>query len=416
MKKVVTKSEQIKFEFPAMETLESLYEYMRESVDQQVKEAGLLIYKAYIDDEVRKLTGERYSRTEKAGRWGKESGYMYMGGQRLSAERPRIRENGKEVPLKTYKEFQRKDRFTEAVFRQMIAGVSTRNYRGAIQAVEDGCGMGRTTISEAMKEATAKELESFCERSLDEFQAYVLIIDAVKVAKSSIVVAVGIAENGEKKALGMRLGATENAQVCIELLEDLKRRGFNMEHPVLIVIDGSKGLRSAVERFFGDWAAVQRCQFHKRQNVLDHLPKKYHSEYRRKIQSAYKMRRYEDASRALQSVIQDLEYINPDAAGSLREGLEETLTVHRLDIPDILRKSFSTTNVIESSFSMFRTITRNVKRWRNADQILRWTGTGLLRAESRFRKLKGYRVMPMLVNALNCYAIEKGLVIKRSVV
>lgn len=416
MKKVITKSEQIKFEFPMMQTLESLYEFMQESVDQQVKEAGLLIYKAYIDDEFKKLTGERYSRREEAGRWGKESGYVFMGGQRKSIERPRVRKDGKEVQLETYKAFQRRDRLTEPVFRQMIAGVSTRNYREAIQAVEDGYGIGRTTISEAMKEATAKELEEFCERSLEEFEAYVLIIDAVKVAGTSIVVAIGIAENGEKKGLGMRLGATENAQVCIELLEDLKRRGLDTEHPVLIVIDGSKGLHSAVERFFGDWVVVQRCQFHKRQNVLDHLPKKYHSEYRRKIQAAYKMRRYNDALSALETVIDDLESINPDAAASLREGLGETLTIHRLDLPDILRKSFSTTNIIESSFSMFRTITRNVKRWRNVDQILRWTGTGLLRAESRFRKLRGYRVMPILVNALNSYAVEKGLVTKKSVV
>jgi transposase-like protein len=236
-----------------------------------------------------------------------------------------------------------------------------------------------------------------------------LVIDGVHVGKTVHIVAMGVETSGKKHILGVRQGATENSQVCTELFEDLVQRGLQAERPMLVVIDGSKALRSAVDRFFGDRAVVQRCQVHKRRNVLQHLPDRYHAEYRRKIQSAYSMTSYEDAKSALKRTIEQLERINENAARSLEEGLDETLTVHRLQLPEILRKSFSTSNMIESAFSQGSTVMRNVKRWSNNNQIQRWVATSLLHSENKFRRIRGFKSLSVLVAALEQYTTQKEI-------
>ena len=228
-----------------------------------------------------------------------------------------------------------------------------------------------------------------------------------------MMVALGIGWDGRKTVLGLREGATENATVVSELLSDLAGRGLDFGVPRLYVLDGSKALAAAVRRHAGQAACIQRCQVHKRRNVLDHLPEEYRQTVKRKLQNAYGMAEYADAKRALEKLHRELMDLNPSAARSLGEGMEETLTVHRLGVPPKLRRSLVSTNVIESAFSIVETVCRNVKRWRPGDQIERWVGSRLLVAERQFRKVRGFREIPLLLASLPTQFPENRLPTKR---
>jgi len=221
--------------------------------------------------------------------------------------------------------------------------------------------------------------------------------------------AIGIDREGKKHVLGLREGATENATVVRQLLEDLAARGVDFTRPRLYVLDGAKALHAAVSKVAGAAALVQRCQLHKKRNVLDHLPPQYHANVLRQMNAAYAMRDYEAARQALERLLRELMHLNPSAARSLEEGLEETLTVHRLGLPESLRRSLSSTNIIESVFSGVEDHCRRVKRWRAGDHLQRWVASALLKVESRFRRIRGYKEMPALLSALDAYGLQKGL-------
>jgi transposase-like protein len=226
---------------------------------------------------------------------------------------------------------------------------------------------------------------------------------------------VGVANDGKKTVLGLREGATENAAVVRELLEDLARRGLDFITPRLYVLDGAKALSAAVKRHAGDGVLIQRCQVHKRRNVLEHLPDEYQPGIERKLLASYGMVEYADAKKALEQIHRELYRINPSAARSLEEGTEETLTVHKLRMPEMLRKSLASTNIIESAFSVAEELCRRVKRWREGDHRERWAGSALLLAESKFRRVKGYKEIPKLLTALEDHgmkAMKKGLASK----
>jgi transposase-like protein len=372
--------------------------------------AGALVVQAIMRAEVEQIAGKPYARKTEIDRWGTETEYVIMGGQKVRVSRQRLRDKQKkEVHITSYERFQDEDRRTQAIFTRLVAGVSSRAYAKTVEEFGQGYGISKSVISRKTVEATAEQLRSLCERDLSKLDICVLVIDGVHVGKTVHIVAMGVETSGKKHILGVRQGATENSQVCTELFEDLVQRGLQAERPMLVVIDGSKALRSAVDRFFGDRAVVQRCQVHKRRNVLQHLPDRYHAEYRRKIQSAYSMTSYEDAKSALKRTIEQLERINENAARSLEEGLDETLTVHRLQLPEILRKSFSTSNMIESAFSQGSTVMRNVKRWSNNNQIQRWVATSLLHSENKFRRIRGFKSLSVLVAALEQYTTQKEI-------
>lgn len=221
----------------------------------------------------------------------------------------------------------------------------------------------------------------------------------------------GINSDGRKTVLGLREGATENAAVVSELLGDLAARGLDFGVPRLYVLDGGKAL-AAVRRHAGEAALIQRCQVHKRRNVIDHLPEEHKPAVKKKLQNAYATTEYADAKRALERLHRELMELNPSAARSLEEGMEETLTVHRLRVPAQLRRTLASTNVIESAFSIVETVCRNVKRWRTGDHIERWVGSGLLVAERQFRKIQGYREIPALLTAL-ANAVSKKTVVEQ---
>jgi transposase-like protein len=238
------------------------------------------------------------------------------------------------------------------------------------------------------------------ERRLEKLNLCTVLIDGTPFKDRQMIAALGIGCDGTKTVLGLREGATENTAVVSELLSDLVERGLDFTTPRLYILDGGKALHAAVKRHAGESAFIQRCQVHKKRNVIDHLPQDHKADVKRKLQNAYAMAEYSDAKRALDRLHRELMDINPSAARSLEEGMEETLTVHRLRVPEQLRRTLSSTNVIESAFSIVETVCRNVKRWRDGDHIERWIASGLLVAERQFRKVIGHREIPMFVSSM----------------
>jgi transposase-like protein len=265
----------------------------------------------------------------------------------------------------------------------------------------DGYGIRKSSVSRHFVRATAEQLRQLCERRLEELKLVALLIDGIEFAGQVMVVALGVDEDGAKHVLGLWQGATENAVVVKELLEDLVERGLDPKRRYLFVLDGSKALRAGIERVFGSQAEVQRCQIHKIRNVIDHLPEGCRADWRRRLQNAYAMTDYAAAKAALEKLWRQLCEINPSAARSLEEGMEETLTLHRLGVGSLLRRTLSSTNAIESCLSTVRHVARNVKRWQGRDHIARWTAAGLLDAEKKFRRVKGYRELRELARKLN---------------
>ncbi len=393
---------------------------MVRELDLEVKalgiSAGTLLVQKLLEADVAELTGRRYGREEeKYYAWAKQNGYVMLGGQKVRVEHTRVRRGlsrrkGEEVVPESYARFQEDSDRTRRVFANLLGSVSCRQYGKAIETVQEGYGISKSVVSREMIQATSKQLSVLCDRRLDTVDLLVIVIDGIEVDGTVFISALGVDREGVKHLLGFSEGATENSDNCIELLENLKDRGLRMgEKAILAILDGSKALQKAVRDFFGrKKVLIQRCREHKIRNVMSHLPKKYHAEIERRLRSAYKMKEYTDALAALESVVRYLEQKNEDAARSLHEGMEETLTIHKLALPETLRRSLSSTNMIESAYSRHRHVTRNVKRWVSTDQKKRWTATALLESERSFRKIRGYKSMSLLTAALEARELAEG--------
>ena len=381
-----------------------VWEELQAQVERLTGHAGLQIIGTILEEEVARRVGppHRPGPASSCVRWGRQPGYVVFGGQRVSIPRPRVRtREGEEVALDSYARLQHDGRRQRAVREGIVAGLTTRNYHRAVESVLDGYGIEKSSVSREFVQASAAQLQELCERKLGELDLVALLIDGIEIGKQVLVVALGIESSGKKHVLGLWQGATENTTVVKALLEDLVERGLKQDRRYLLVIDGAKALRAAIEKVFGERAEVQRCQIHKRRNVKDHLPENCQKDYDRRIRNAYAMTHYAEARAELEKIVRQLERINPSAAHSLEEGLEETLTVHRLGVGARLRRTLSSTNPIESCLSTVERVARNVKRWREGDQSLRWTATGLLEAEKRFNRIKGYREIGVLNRRLN---------------
>jgi len=381
-----------------------VWEELQAEVEQLTGQAGLRIISAILENEVTWRVGPSHQPGPESGavRWGHQPGYVVFGGRKVAIERPRVRtRKGQEVELDSYTRLQHDGRRQRAVREGIVAGLTSRNYRRAVQSVVEGYGIEKSSVSREFVAASAAQLQELCEKKLEGLDLVAILIDGIHLGKQVLVVALGIASSGRKQVLGLWQGATENTTVVKELLEDLVARGLNPDRRYWFVIDGAKALRAGIERVFGERAEVQRCQIHKRRNVKEHLPKSAQGDTDRRIRNAYAMTEYAAAKAELEKIFRQLERINPSAARSLEEGLEETLTVHRLGVGKLLRQTLASTNPIESCFSIVEKVARNVKRWRAGDHALRWTATGLLEAEKKFRKVKGYRELEILQRKLN---------------
>ena len=367
---------------------------------------GLEVMALMMEEELGEIVGPKgkHDPTRTATRHGSEAGSAVLGGRKVSVTRPRARhlDGSGEVELATYAHFAKEDLLGQMALERMVAGLSTRNYGAGLEPVGnvEATGTKRSSVSRRFVERTQSALRELMARDLSELNIVALLLDGVEIAGHTMIVALGIDAKGHKHPLGLREGTTENKGVCRALLSNLIERGLGFEEGILVVIDGGKGLRAAVNSVFGRLAIVQRCQLHKRRNVLDHLPQHTHSFVAKKMDRAYKMRDFGAAKRSLADLAKTLDAQHPGAASSLREGLEETLTAVRLGLSPSLQRTLRSTNTIESMISIGRTTMRNVKRWRDAKMIERWTAAGLLEAEKRFYRVQGFRDVPALQAAL----------------
>lgn len=390
--------------------------WLRRGVGELIRQAGVQLVGLLMEEEVRELVGERGEQQSerKANRWGTERGYCVVMGQKVPIERPRVRTtDDREVRLGSYELFHRGEPLTETVWEKLMLGLSTRKYGQAVRQFTEAYGLEKSAVSEHFIEASRQKLKQLMERRLDKKKFCALLIDGTPFEGQMMIAALGISQDGCKTILGIRQGATENTTVVGELLGDLSERGFDFTATRLYVLDGGKALAAAVKRHAGESAPIQRCQVHKRRNVLDHLSDDQKPLVASKLNAAYAMENYDAAKQALTGLQRELMDFNPSAARSLAEGLEETLTVHRLGVPALLRKTLASTNVIESAFAIVERVCANVKRWHPGDQRERWVGSGLLLAEKQFRKVKGHKLIPLLLEKLESLQQPKIAVVKK---
>lgn len=385
---------------------------LQQGVGNLLRETGLALMQTVMEEEVRHLAGERHQQHEgrRAHRWGKEDGYCVVDGQKVPIQKTRLRTPDKhEQRLGSYELFQRSGPLQAGVWDKMMRGLSTRNYGAVVKDFHNAYGVEKSAVSENFIEASREKVKQLMERPLGELRLCAVLIDGTPFKDRQMIAALGIGCDGTKTVLGIREGATENTAVVSTLLSELVERGLDFSTPRLYVLDGGKALAAAVRKHAGEAAFIQRCQVHKKRNVVDHLPDEHKADVRRKMQNAYAMAEYAEAKRALEQLHRELMDLNPSAARSLEEGMEETLTVHKLRVPDQLRRTLCCTNVIESAFSIVETVCRNVKRWRDGDHLERWVGSGLLVAERQFRKVIGHRQIPLLLSSMATAVSKKPI-------
>ena len=377
----------------------------RVAVIQALIPLGLEAVAEELEAEVTRLAGPRYARGDgrpDVVRWGRQAGAVYLADQKLPVAVPRVRDRRRstELALATYAQLQTPRALDEGLFRRILGGLACRDYAACVEAVPEAFGLSRASVSRRFVRASSRQLRTLQERSLADEHWVALVIDGKAFADDQLVIALGVTVRGDKRVLGLVQTATENRPVGAAFLRELLERGFHAPDGLLVVLDGAKGLRAAVAEVFGTAARVQRCQWHKRENVVRYLPAGLQPMWRRKLQAAYEQPSYAAAHAALLRLHAELERLNASAAASLAEGLEETLTLHRLGLFAELGRSFKTTNLLESIMAQVEQRTAKVDHWRTSDQKQRWCAAALLAIEPRLRKVKGYRHLPRLVEAL----------------
>jgi putative transposase len=376
--------------------------------------SGLKVLTTMLEEDRTAICGLRYAhQTERdASRAGTVPSEVVLGGRKVALRRPRVRAHGAEVPLPTFQLMAREDPLNRRVVEQMLVGVATRQYARSLEPLPSTMptrGTSKSAVSRRFVVKTAAQLAAWRATALDAIDLVALLIDGVHIGEHCIIVALGIDHTGAKHALGLWDGSTENAAVSQSLLADLQSRGMRTDRSVLVMLDGSKALHKAATQMFGAAALIQRCQVHKLRNILEHLPEGQRPWVRAIVARAYKQVDVVAARRLLQDLARRLEDRYPGAAASVREGLDETLTILTLGLSDRLRQSLATTNAIESLISRTRHVKRNVKRWRGGHMVLRWTAAAILEAVKGFRRLKGHKDMPKLVAALRARDQQLGL-------
>ena len=376
--------------------------------------SGLRVLTTMLEEDRTAICGPRYAHQTKrdASRAGTVPSEVVLGGRKIALRRPRVRAKGAEVPLPTFQIMAGEDPLNRRVVEQMLVGVATRQYARSLDPLPPPMvsrGTSKSAVSRRFVVKTSAQLAAWRSTALDGIDLVALLIDGVHIGEHCIIVALGIDHTGTKHALGIWDGSTENAAVCQSLLADLQSRGLRTDRSLLVILDGSKALHKAATQLFGAAALIQRCQVHKLRNILEHLPEGQRPWVRAIVARAYKQVDVASARRLLQDLARRLEDKYPSAAASVREGLDETLTILPLGLSDRLRQSLATTNAIESLISRTRHVKRNVKRWRGGQMVLRWTAAAILEAVKGFRRLKGHKDMPKLVAALRARDQQLGL-------
>lgn len=380
------------------------------SVIQELIPLGLQAVARELQNEVKSLVGRRHERGSDNSRWGSQPGSVYLRDQKVPIMVPRVRNTkiNQEIPLTMYQRLQQPLNNDRQTILKLLNGISTHKYEQSAELVPEVFGISASNVSKRFKVKTAEALRKLSSRSLASEDIIGVFIDAKRFAKDGLMLALGITIDGRKIVLGIEQSHTENSKVAEQFLDRLVERGLKFEEGILFIIDGSKGIRRAIEARFKEYGFIQRCQWHKRENVIAYLDPTQQALCRRRMQDAYRKTTYKEAKSELVRLHHELENVNQSAANSLFEGLEETLCLHQLGVSPELGKSLNTTNCIESVMSQIEQYTQKVDRWHNSGQILRWNAASLLEIEPRLRKIRGFRLLKMLRYKMK-HEIEKRL-------
>ena len=367
-----------------------------ELLKHQVELSRIMINEI-LETEVKLLSGERYNHIKpnegRYSRWGYNPGSVRIGSEKVPIDVPRVMDKmlKKDVRLENYGLLKALPEPDAEVINKIILGLSQRDYERVSKDGIESFGLSQPSVSRMFIEASSKALEEFENRDISQHDIIALIIDGKSLFKQGIIVCMGVTIKGEKIVLGFIQSTTENSRAIKQLLKGLIKRGLNFYKGILAVSDGSKGIKKAINEVFGKYCVHQRCMWHKRENVISYLGEQDQEKYRKKLQKAYRESNYKTAKGMLLKIRDELKELNIHAARSLEEGLEETLTLHRLGLIEKLGASLGTTNCIESLNSQLGRYMRKVTRWRNSNQILRWTAVAILESERRMNKIRNYR-------------------------
>jgi transposase-like protein len=384
-------------------------EEVRLSVERFCLVAGIGALQEMMDEDATTVCGARHRRhgDRRGYRWGSTQGEIGYHGGRVKVQRPRVRDRaGKEVGLESWEVLRDGDLLLEWALNLMVLNVSTRKYHRAVRLPEGdlakarGDGTSKSAVSRRFVALSRKKMKVWLASDLSELDLLVIQIDGLHVGDHVLVAAIGVDGKGEKHVLAVVEGATENAVVVQAVLDNLVGRGLDPTVPRLFIVDGAKALSKAIRKTFGAAAAIQRCQVHKGRNIIERLDVSLHASVKKALRRAWDQDDADKAERLLRNLARRLEHQEPGVSGSILEGLDEILTVIRLGLPRELRRSLACTNIIENALGTVRQVSRNVKRWRNAEMALRWTAAGMIEARKTFRRLKAYRQLPILTKAL----------------
>ncbi len=393
-----------------------LHEKARHGLMELSMSLGLEVMRMMLEEDVEQYAGPKgkHNNEERTGyRHGTEKTTVVMGGKKIRVERPRTRavDGSGELPLETLSLFQTEDQLNKAIMAKLLSGVSTRKYIRTIDGDNtDAICASKSEVSRRFIEGMDTLMQEFFTRPINQDYP-VMMLDGLELGKMTILAAMGIDDDGKKRILGIAEGGSENSVVAKGLLEDLIHRGLDIFRSRLYIIDGGKALHKAITDTFGSIALIQRCQVHKKRNVLSYLPESEQANVSLSMTLAYREFEYETAKSKLMDLVGKLEHRYPKAAASLLEGLEETLTVHRLKVPGLLRETLCSTNPMESANSACRGIIRRVSNFKDGEMALRHAAAGFIEAERGFRRIKGYRQLPVLTFMLSCYATDAQKII-----
>ena len=382
---------------------ESLGLNSRLALIQALIPLGLMAAAEELQNEVAALAGGYYERKHEGNalyRYGSNPGTVKLAGQKVPIIVPRVRSNEEEVKLKSYELLHRGTEVDETLFKRVLHGISCRNYEEAAEAIPGAIGVSKSTVSKQFVEASTVKLKEFHDRDLSGLDIVAIFLDGKTFSDDEMVIALGVTMKGKKVIIGFTQTDTENHKAVAEFLRTLTDRGLDASLGILTIIDGSKGFRKAIKKVFGKFAFIQRCQWHKRENVVSHLSKREQRRYRKNLQKAYQQSTYDDANKALMKIRKELSLRNQSAVASLDEGLEETLTLHSLGVFHLIGISFKTTNCIESINSLVEDKCARVDYWKNSNQKHRWLASALLDIEPRLRRVMGYKHLPLLREAM----------------
>jgi transposase-like protein len=365
----------------------------KRALDELMLNMGRMLAESIMLMEREELSGPDYYPTYSGlQKWAHEKSSVFIGDQKIKVNRPRLRDKeAGEIELKSYKKLRSPHQFSEEMLNKALRGISSQKYNETVLGTAEAFGISPSSLSQKIVELTAKKLSEFKGRGLNDFNTFAIFLDTIHRGSEAFLVALGVDAMGEKKALGFWQGSSENHTICQELLSDLEHRGLKLSKRILFVTDGGSGLIKALKERFGKKLLHQRCTIHKSRNLQKHLAKKYRKEAHRLLTVALEQEAYKDAKKMLLDLEKWLRSKNASAANSLQEAFEELLTLHRLKVPALLRKTLTSTNPIESMFSIVRHCERNIKRTRGSSMLQRWLGSVLLYCEQQFNRIRGHQ-------------------------